>query len=94
MKDILLQAKDDIRAVLSDTRPDLVSEFNATTGAADDPRWVAKFLSRHFPGEAWESVEIKDTADLLSRISKTIEQRAVAAVVVASRRNPHLFGSL
>ncbi len=92
MNGTILQARDDIRLVLLETKPDLVSEFDENTRGGDDPSWVLGFLNRHFPGQPWATVEIKDTADLLRRISKTVEQRAVTAVVAAHHRNPHLFG--
>ncbi len=92
MIDTLIQARDDIRAVLSDTRPDLVSEFNANTGAADDPRWIPRFLDEHFPGQSWNQNDPKNTACLLRRVID--DQRSVAAVVRALRRNPALFGGL
>ncbi len=69
MIDTLIQARDDIRAVLSDTSPDLVPEFNANTGAADSPRWVSQFLDEHFPGQGWAGVQIPDTARLLRQIA-------------------------
>ena len=71
MIDALIQARDDIRAVLSETRPDLVSEFNANAGGADDPRWVSRFLDEHFPDQGWALVQIQDTARLLRQITST-----------------------
>ena len=93
MTEALTQVREDVREVLSEIRPDLVSEFDSITTPSDDPRWMANFLDKHFPDQSWRSVEPTDTARLLLGY-KTIEQRAVAAVVQARRRNPHLFGNL